>query len=198
MINWNTVPATYNDSLTYMEMLGKCITVCQQLFDRVSEIEIDSEQININKQDISYLKDSVYALAERVDGLEIVTGNTKTPQTAFFESGEITLDETNTVNIPIPENMQDADVFIVSFGLEFGEAPYTHSEYITVRFNREQAYIDHYIKYSGAPVVVGIIPLGMSGGGDTIEIMITTTARPVALDNSDLASITAFWLPATE
>lgn len=197
MINWNTVPATYNDSLTYMEMLGKCITVCQQLFDRVAEIEIDSEQINTNKQDIAYLKDSVYALAERVDSLETVTGGTKTPQTAMLGSDDIAIDNTDTVNITIPENMLDADIFIISFGLKFGSGLDQHYEYITVRFNREQAYIDHYIKYSGAPVVVGVNPLGMSGG-DTIEIMINTAATPVALDNHDLASITAFWLPDSE
>lgn len=86
MINWNTVPMTYNDSLTYLEMMGKVLTVVQQMYDTLANIEIDSEQIHKNAEDIEALQaelenyytktfidanfptfDDVYTVAESLD-----------------------------------------------------------------------------------------------------------------------------------
>lgn len=200
MINWNTVPMTYNDSLSYMEMLGKCITVCQQLYDRVEQIVIDSEQININKEDISYLKDAVYALADRVDDIDTMIANTKTPQTVLFDSGDITIDETDTISIPIPENMRDASLYVVTFTLGFGTGLDFNSQYITMCVYRSHNITTHteYIPYSGTATPVGITHFANIADDDTaIELLITTTATPVSVyGTNDYGSITAFWLPS--
>lgn len=85
MINWNTIPMTYNDSFTYLEMLGKCVNACNELDHKVDTIDIDAEQININKEDIAALKGDVDALEDIVsqntldiDSLEEAVANVYT------------------------------------------------------------------------------------------------------------------------
>lgn len=60
IINWNTVPMTYNDSWTYLEMLGKCVT----------QIQINAGKIEDNRVAIAALDDRVGAVETRVTFLE--------------------------------------------------------------------------------------------------------------------------------
>lgn len=48
-LNWNTVPMNFNDSWTYLEMLGKCIT---QVDINARNIETNRQNIEINRQNI--------------------------------------------------------------------------------------------------------------------------------------------------
>lgn len=201
MINWNTVPATYNDSLSYMEMLGKCITVCQQLFDRVGEIEIDSEQISINKEDISYLKDSVYALAERVDDiagrvetLETLTAGRTTPEYQLLTSGDITVDD-NIFRVTIPESLRGADAYIISFTMvcTFSGVQYTQNVMMLVHTGSITAYTT-YVHTTGGdePIKLNVYDLAPT---DTY-IALTALSDAIAYDVytiGDTGAIVAFW-----
>lgn len=60
IINWNTVPMTYNDSWTYLEMLGKCVT----------QIQINASKIAENAAAISELDTRVGGVETRVTFLE--------------------------------------------------------------------------------------------------------------------------------
>lgn len=60
IINWNTVPMTYNDSWTYLEMLGKCVT----------QIKINASKIAENAAAIAELDTRVDGIEARVDFLE--------------------------------------------------------------------------------------------------------------------------------
>lgn len=64
MINWSTVPMTFNDAWSYLEMLGKMLTVVQQDHDRVTDIEIDSEQIHKNEEACAENAEAILALSE--------------------------------------------------------------------------------------------------------------------------------------
>lgn len=51
-INWNTVPAFYNDSYTYMEWLGKVTAKVENHEDRITQAEADIDQLQDDVADI--------------------------------------------------------------------------------------------------------------------------------------------------
>ena len=87
-INWNIVPAFYNDSYTYMEWLGKVTAKVEDHETRLTEAEADidqlqedfasiqntledhEERIKKNTDDIAELTDTVDDISDRVETLE--------------------------------------------------------------------------------------------------------------------------------
>lgn len=79
MINWNTIPATYNNALSYLEMLGKCITMIQQNTDAIENMHIDEEQIEQNKLDIEQLNADIETLQGEIDSVSAQIEQALTP-----------------------------------------------------------------------------------------------------------------------
>ena len=69
IINWNTVPMTYNDSWTYLEMLGKCVT---QIQINANKIEENRVAIQGHENRLKHLETEVIpAINERLDTIEL-------------------------------------------------------------------------------------------------------------------------------
>lgn len=62
MINWNSIPATYNNAMSYLEMLGKALTQIQTNTDDIENLRLDEEQLEQNTEDIAELQSDVGTL----------------------------------------------------------------------------------------------------------------------------------------
>lgn len=68
IINWNTVPMTYNDSWTYLEMLGKCVT---QIQINANKIEENRVAIQGHENRLKHLEtDVIPVIDERLHTIE--------------------------------------------------------------------------------------------------------------------------------
>lgn len=74
MLNWNTVPMTFNDAWTYLEMLGKLVTVVSRHDSDIEALKSDVSTIKIQItqiiEGISDIRDMVTDLAGDVNDLE--------------------------------------------------------------------------------------------------------------------------------
>lgn len=74
MLNWNTVPMTFNDAWTYLEMLGKLVTVVSRHDSDIETLKSDVSTIKIQItqiiEGISDIRDMVADLAGDVNDLE--------------------------------------------------------------------------------------------------------------------------------
>lgn len=200
MINWNTVPMTYNDSLTYMEMMGKVLTVVQQMYDTLEHIVIDSEQININKEDIADLKESVSALSDSVDNLtermqalETLTAGRTTPEYQALTSADITVVNDDYFRIAIPESMLDADGYLVSFSFKCVFSDVTYYQKVTLLVHDEVAYYYTYVHTAGGDEPIKLILNGINPADGYIEFAAVSDAGSYDIGSSDEGGIVAFW-----
>ena len=68
IINWNSVPMTYNDSWTYLEMLGKCVT---QIQINANKIEQNRVAIQGHENRLKHLEtDVIPVIDERLHTIE--------------------------------------------------------------------------------------------------------------------------------
>ena len=63
MINWNTVPAFYNDSYTYMEWLGK---VTAKVEDHETRLTLAEAEIDALQEDMAAAKSTLENHEERI------------------------------------------------------------------------------------------------------------------------------------
>lgn len=81
-INWNTVPMTFNDSWSYLEMLGKCVTQIdtntrniennrQNIETNRQNIEINTQNIETNRQNIETNSDNIATNRNMIDALAL-------------------------------------------------------------------------------------------------------------------------------
>lgn len=66
-INWNTVPAFYNDSYTYMEWLGKVTAKVENHEDRITQAEADIDQL---QDDVAEIKNTLEDHENRISQAE--------------------------------------------------------------------------------------------------------------------------------
>lgn len=66
-INWNTVPAFYNDSYTYMEWLGKVTAKVENHEDRITQAEADIDQL---QDDVAEIKNTLEDHENRITQAE--------------------------------------------------------------------------------------------------------------------------------
>lgn len=201
MINWNTIPMTYNDSWTYLEMMGKVLTVVQQMYDTLSHIEIDSEQININKEDIADLKesvsdlsDSVSDLTERMQAVETLTAGRITPEYCVFGEGDITISEPNCY-ISIPQSMRSADAYLISFSLSCEFSAVQHVQHIDMFVHRDTtSYYTTYVHTAGGDEPIRLL-FDLSSDSSTVDIIIFSNADADSFSvfDTDAGGIAAFW-----
>lgn len=202
MINWNTVPMTYNDSLTYLEMMGKVLTVVQQMYDTLEHIVIDSEQININKEDIADLKESVSALSDSVDdltermqALETLTAGRTTPEYQTLSAGDITV-SSDTYHIPIPYDMQTADAYLISFSISCTFSAVQHVQHVTMFVHRDETtFHTTYVHTAGGDEPIKLNLYDLSPTDTTINLTASSNADSdsYSVYIGDTGCIAAFW-----
>lgn len=200
MINWNTVPMTYNDSLTYLEMMGKVLTIVQQMYDTLEHIVIDSEQININKEDIADLKESVSALSDSVDdltermqALETLTAGRTTPEYQTLTSADITVVDDTNFRIVIPEPMQGADGYLISFSFHCVFSGVAYFQKVTLLVHDEVAYYYTYVHTAGGDESIKLNMYGINPTDGYIEFAAISDAESYSIGSSDEGGIVAFW-----
>lgn len=72
MINWNTVPAFYNDSYTYMEWLGK---VTAKVEDHETRLTLAEAEIDALQEDMAVVKSTLENHEERIAANEAAIAN---------------------------------------------------------------------------------------------------------------------------
>lgn len=95
-INWNTVPAFYNDSYTYMEWLGKVTAKVEDHEKRITEAEADIDQ-----------------LQEDVDGIKTTLEDHEQRLTQAENDIDAMEDDVSTLTTWYEEYAQDAVEYVV-------------------------------------------------------------------------------------
>lgn len=118
MINWNTVPAFYNDSYTYMEWLGKVTAKVEDHETRITKAESDIEtlqeaiegiqttledhegRIQSAEDDIDSLENAVDSLEDSVDTLTTWYNESAAEAVAFITNNKTAITTVLTTTIP--------------------------------------------------------------------------------------------------
>ena len=118
MINWNTVPAFYNDSYTYMEWLGKVTAKVEDHETRITKAESDievlqeavegiqttledhEERIKGAEDDIDNLENTVDSLYDSVDDLTTWYNESAAEAVTFITNNKTAITTVLTTTIP--------------------------------------------------------------------------------------------------
>lgn len=80
-INWNTVPAFYNDSYTYMEWLGKVTAKVENHEERITQAEADIDRLQDDVADIkNTLDDHETRIKQAEDDIDALEGRMDTAE----------------------------------------------------------------------------------------------------------------------
>ena len=80
-INWNTVPAFYNDSFTYMEWLGK---VTAKAEDHETRLTLAEAEIDALQKDMTAVKNTLENHEERISANEAVIAELQPVATELY------------------------------------------------------------------------------------------------------------------